>query len=70
MSLNKTNKENLQHLSPDNPVFTKKLQAMFTQKEDEWEKNRLGFAKWITSKKNPPLKRRIFWIFDTITDMN
>ena len=37
---NKTNKENLQHLSPDNPVFTKKLQAMFTQKEDEWEKNR------------------------------
>lgn len=37
---NKTNKENLQHLSPDNPVFTKKLQAMFTQKEDEWKKNR------------------------------
>ena len=37
---NKTNKENLQHLSPDNPVFTKKLQAMFTQKKDEWEKNR------------------------------
>ena len=37
---NKTNKENSQHLSPDDPVFTKKLQAMFTQKEDEWERNR------------------------------
>ena len=37
---NKTDEENSQDLSPDDPVFTKKLQTMFTLNEYEWEKNR------------------------------
>ena len=37
---NKTDEENSQDLSPDDPVFTKKLQTMFNLNEYEWEKNR------------------------------
>ena len=47
--------------------------------DDKWEKNRLGFAKWITSKKNPLIARTIvnrIWyqifgrgIVNTIEDM-
>ena len=37
---NKTDEEKSQDLSPDDPVFTKKLQTMFNLNEYEWEKNR------------------------------
>ena len=37
---NETDEEKSQDLSPDDPVFTKKLQTMFNLNEYEWEKNR------------------------------
>ena len=37
---NKTDQEELQYLSPDDPIFSTKLQTMFNLKESEWEKNR------------------------------
>ena len=37
---NKTDKEELDYLSPNDPIFSTKLQIMFNLKKSEWEKNR------------------------------
>ena len=37
---NKTDKEELDYLSPNDPIFSTKLQTMFNLKKSEWEKNR------------------------------